>query len=59
MEEITQTEMKRTIYTTDKSKNCFFEKINKIYFLLAQQIQKKEGRRYESMESEMIKEIQQ
>lgn len=43
MEEITQTEMKRTIYTTDKSKNCFFEKINKIYFLLAQQIQKKRG----------------
>ena len=37
--------MKETIVTTDKTKSCFFEKINKIDKPLARLIKKKKERR--------------
>ena len=53
--EINGTEMKETIAKINKTKSCFFEKINKIDKPLARLIMKK-GRRLKSTELEMKKE---
>ena len=53
--EINEKEMKETIANINKTKSCFFEKINKIDKPLARLIKKK-GRRLKSIELEMKKE---
>ena len=53
--EINEKEMKETIVKTNKTKSCYFEKINKIGKPLARLIKKKE-RRIKSTKLEMKKE---
>ena len=54
--EINEKEMKESIVKINKTKSCFFEKLNKIDKPLARLIKKKKKRRIESTKLEMKKE---